>query len=62
MPLLKLSYATASTDTICPIPWVHLSSKHDLFAILETVRILDFQGHLVETRVFKVLRDPEVVV
>ena len=62
LPLLKLSYATVSDGNISPIPWTHLSSKTDLWAIFDTVRMEDSQGQVSTQRLFKVIKEPEVMV
>jgi hypothetical protein len=61
-PLLKLSYSTVSNDSISPIPWIHLSSKHNLLAVFEIIRSQDSRGQFAESRMFKIMRDPEIVV
>lgn len=62
LPLLKFSYATVSSESIAPIPWIHLSSKNSLFAVFETSPVQLENGCVEERQKFKVLRDPEVMV
>jgi hypothetical protein len=45
-----------------PVPWTHISSKNNLFAIFETSRARRIDGGVEERQKFKVLRDPEVMV
>ena len=49
-------------DSVAPVPWTHISSKQNLFAVFETVRTRSLDGSVEERKKFKVLRDPEVMV
>lgn len=62
LPLAKFSYATVSDDKLRPIPWTHLSSKSHLFAVFETTRTQNSQGHITDQRIFKVMQDPNIMV
>ena len=62
LPLLKFSYATVPMDSVAPVPWTHISSKRNLFAVFETVRTRGLDGSVEERKKFKVLQDPEVMV
>ena len=62
LSLLKFSYATVPMDSVAPVPWTHISSKRDLFAMFETARTRNLDGSVEERKKFKVLRDPEVMV
>lgn len=62
LPLLKFSYATVPMDSVAPVPWTHLASKNNLFAMFETARTRGLDGQVEERKKFKVLRDPEVMV
>ncbi|KIX03728.1 uncharacterized protein Z518_07281 [Rhinocladiella mackenziei CBS 650.93] len=61
IPLSKFSYAALPNETIGPIPWIHLSSKHCLFAIFENSPTQLGDGRVEERQRFKVLQDPEVM-
>ena len=62
LSLLKFSYATVPMDSVAPVPWVHISSKNNLFAIFEAARTRRIDGTVEERQKFKILRDPEVMV
>ena len=62
LALLKFSYATVPMDSVAPVPWTHISSKQNLFALFETIRTRSLDGTIEERKKFKVLRDPEVMV
>ena len=62
LPLSKFSYATVAEDTIAPIPWIHLSTRGDLFAVFETIRVHHSSETIQEQSRFKVLKDPEMMV
>ena len=62
LSLSKFSYATVSEDTVAPIPWIHLSSKGNLFARFENVSLPDpFHRHQ-EQRKFRVINGKETLV
>ena len=62
LPLVKYSYATVSSDNVAPIPWIHLSSKQNLVAVFDTLRLQSSQGQITEQSVLKVMKGPETMV
>lgn len=62
LPLAKLSYATVIIDSTGPIPWTHLVSQGDIFAVFETVRTLDSDGATRDSKRFKIVQDPNIMV
>jgi hypothetical protein len=62
LSLVKYSFATVSIESVAPVPWVHVSSKNNLFAIFETAKTRRLDGTIEERPKFKVLRDPEIMV
>ena len=62
LPLVKYSYATVSDNKPRPIPWTHLSSRSNLFAVFENMRFQNSQGQVTDQRVFKVMQDPNIMV
>jgi hypothetical protein len=62
LSLHKFSYATVSNESIAPIPWLHISTKNELFAVFETNCTQLGDGRVEQRQKFKVLRDPEVMV
>jgi hypothetical protein len=62
LELAKFSVATVPVSSSAPVSWSHFSSNVRLFACFETKRSFNSQGSIEEKSVFKVLKDPEVVV
>jgi hypothetical protein len=60
--LVKFSHATVPLGSVAPVPWVHISSKRELFASFDTVTSRDSTGISEERRKFRILRDPEIMV
>jgi hypothetical protein len=49
-------------DSNAPIPWIHLSSKGNLFAVFEKCRTWDHQGQLHENSGFRVTNGADIMV
>jgi hypothetical protein len=62
LPLVKLSQALVVQNSNGPLPWTHLLSQGDLFAVFETTRTLNSDGSTTDSRRFKVLQDPNIIV
>ena len=62
LSLSKFSYATVSEDSNAPIPWLHLSSKGNLFAVFQNGRTLDRLGHHQDQSRFRVVNGTEIMV
>ena len=62
LPLSKFSYATVFDDSTGPVPWTHVSTRGDLFAVFEDARSHSSQRNFRQEKSFRVIRDPEVMV
>jgi hypothetical protein len=62
LSLSKFSYSTVPEDSNSPIPWIHLSSKGNLFAVFEKCRSWDQQGQLHDQSRFRVRNGAEIMV
>ena len=62
LSLSKFSHATVPEDSNAPIPWVHLSSRGNLFAVFEKCRSWNHQGQLHDQSNFRVTNGAEVMV
>ena len=60
--LAKFSYATCSADLIGPINWTHLPDRDNLHAVFDHVCVQEMSGPVVEKKVLKVVRGPEIMV
>jgi hypothetical protein len=62
LSLQKFSSAVILRDSNGPLPWTHLASRGELFAIFDTVRNVRSDGTIQDAKRFKILRDPDVLV
>lgn len=62
LELAKYSYATVPMNSVAPVPWIHIANTSSLIAYFETRRSLGPSGGIEEQSVFKVLKDPEIMV
>lgn len=62
LPLQKFSYATVYNNSSAPLPWIHVVSQGDIFAVFETKRTLSSDGSTKDTRRFKIVQDPNIKV
>ena len=62
LELAKYSYATVPMNSVAPVPWIHIANTSSLLAYFETRRTSTPNGAIEERSVFKVLKDPEVMV
>lgn len=62
LDLLKYSYATVPLNSAGPVPWIHMSNDTSLVAYFETRRAQGSDGQIEERSIFKVLKDPEILV
>ncbi|KPI39986.1 uncharacterized protein AB675_11442 [Cyphellophora attinorum] len=61
LSLQKFSSAVILRDSNGPLPWTHLASRGELFAIFDTVRHVRSDGTIQDAKRFKILRDPDVL-
>lgn len=62
LPLHKFSHATVLQNSAGHLPWKHIVSQGDIFAVFETVRTLNADGTTKDSNRFKVLQDPNIMV
>lgn len=62
LSLQKFSHATVVQNSVGPLPWNHIVSHGDIFALFETVRTLDADGTMRDCKRFKIVQDPNVMV
>lgn len=62
LPLQKFSTAIVPRNSVGPLPWTHLPSHGNLFAIFDTVRTVRSDGRTTDSKRFKILQDPDVLV
>lgn len=62
LSLQKFSHATVVQNSVGPLPWNHIVSHGDIFALFETVRTLNADGTTTDSKRFKIVQDPNVMV
>jgi hypothetical protein len=62
LPLQKYSFVTVDQNRVGPLPWQHVVSHGSLFVSFETNRIVEGVVSARDSRRFKILQDPNIMV
>lgn len=62
MALQKFSHATVVQNSVGPLPWNHIVSHGDIFALFETIKMIDADSTMRDSKRFKIVQDPDVMV
>lgn len=62
LALQKFSHATVLQNSVGPLPWNHIVSHGDIFALFETIRVVQADGTMRDSKRFKIVQDPNVMV